>query len=174
MRTPVLETERILLRPPKVSDAETMYNNWLTDPDVARFMRWNVHKSVAATIKWLTDVELNVLNKNAYDWAFILKENNEIFGTGGIYYNEDYKMLEIGYNLMKKYWGLGLAAEASEAMLKFAVDELNERNFYARYVKENIASGRVLEKLGFVYKQDGKYSAFDGRMFESREYFLSV
>jgi ribosomal-protein-alanine N-acetyltransferase len=75
---------------------------------------------------------------------------------------------------MKKYWGLGLATEASRAMLTFAVDELNEKNFYARYVKENTASGRVLEKLGFVYKQDGEYSAFDGRVFESREYFLSV
>jgi ribosomal-protein-alanine N-acetyltransferase len=137
-------------------------------------MRWNVHKSVDETIKWLTDVETNISNKNAYDWAFILKENNEIFGTGGVYYNEDYKMFEIGYNLMKKYWGLGLATEASRAMLKFSVDELNERNFYARYVKENTVSGRVLEKLGFVYKQDGEYSAFDGRVFESREYFLSV
>lgn len=60
-------------------------------------------------------------------------------------------------------------------MLKFAVDELHEKEFFVRYVKENVASGRVLEKLGFMYKNDSEYSSFDGkRVFESREYFLSV
>ena len=90
------------MRPPKVSDTEILYNNWLTDPDVAKFVRWNVHESVDETIMWLTNVESNISNKNAYDWLFIYKQNKEIFGSGGIYYNNDYNMFEIGYILMKK------------------------------------------------------------------------
>ena len=122
MITPILETEckRILLRPPEEADAEILYNNWLTDP--------NLLKSVDETTAWLTN------KNNNYYWIFIYKEKNEIFGSGGIYYNDDCNKFEIRCNLMKKYWGSPLATETSTEMLKFAFDELNVKNFSFSYV----------------------------------------
>ncbi|MCL2286265.1 MAG: GNAT family N-acetyltransferase [Firmicutes bacterium] len=174
MITPVLETERILLRPATVQDAEVIYTNWASDPEVAKYMRWSVHGSVGETFAWLATVEANMANDN-YDWLFVLKETGQAIGSGGIFYNKTHGMYELGYCLMKKYWGQGLATEAAQAILKFGIDELNLTSFFACHAKENPASGRILERLGFVYKGDGTYSSFDDkRVFESREYFLRV
>ena len=49
MKTPILETERFILRPLTVSDAETVFANWTSDPDVAKFMRWELHKGISET-----------------------------------------------------------------------------------------------------------------------------
>lgn len=173
MITPILETNRILLRPLKISDAEAIFDNWATDPDVTKYLRWNTHQSIDVTIGWLTFEEENIGNDNSYQWAFVKKENNEIFGSGGLSYNEEHKMLELGYVIMKKYWNQGLTTEAAGAFIDFAVKELNQSKFFAMHAKENPASGKVMEKIGFVYQKDGEYSSFDGkRIFESKEYVL--
>ena len=182
MITPTLETDRIILRPLKVSDAETIYKGWTTDPDVAKYMRWNLHESVDTTAAWLTEVEANLSSETVYDWGFVLKspqagtlETGELFGAGGIYYDDEFGMFELGYNIMKKYWGYGLTVEASQAIIDFAVTELNAKKFLARYVQGNDGSRRVLEKLGFVYQKDGKSESFDGkRKFDNCENILTV
>ena len=175
MITPILETERLLLRPLKISDAETIYNNWATDPEVIKYVRWNAHQSIDVTVEWLSSAEENITSEKNYDWGFILKETGEMIGSGGVYYNDEQKMFEIGYVTMKKYWNKGLTTEAAKVIVDFAVNELNQTTLYACYAKENIASGRIMEKCGFVYQRDGEYSSFDGkRTFEGREYFLSV
>jgi ribosomal-protein-alanine N-acetyltransferase len=75
---------------------------------------------------------------------------------------------------MKKYWNLGLTTEAGRAMINFARHKLNKNTFYAKHAKENPASGKVLEKTGFIYQKDTEYKSLDGkRQFEAREYFLT-
>ena len=175
MVTPILETERILLRPLKISDAEAVYNNWATDTDVTKYVRWNNHRSIDVTLEWLTSLENNIESDKSYDWGFLLKETGEVFGSGGVFYNDEHKMFEIGYVTMKKYLNKGLTTEAAKAIVDFAVNELKQTELYARHAKENIASGKVMEKCGFVYHSDGEYSSFDGtRTFKSRECFLSL
>ena len=91
MITPILETDRLLLRPLKKEDAETAFRNWTSDPDVARFMSWSLHQSVADTIAWLTIEEDNFYKDTNYTWGFVLKENMELLGSGGFHYNEEQK-----------------------------------------------------------------------------------
>lgn len=176
MKTPTFETERIIIRPLKISDAESVYNNWATDCDVLKYLRWNAHQSIDATIQWLKQEEESGVEKDDnYQWIFVNKETGEIFGSGCLSYNEEQKMFEIGYAIMKKCWNQGLTTEAARAMIHFAVKELKQTKFFAVHAKENYASGKVLEKIGFVYQKDGEYSSFDGsRVFESREYILLV
>lgn len=78
MRTPVLETERLILRPLSVDDAETIYKNWTSDPDVAKFMRWERHKDVSETREWLSSEEACVESDGVYNWGFVLKETGEL------------------------------------------------------------------------------------------------
>ena len=173
MQTPILETERILLRPLKISDAETAYQNWTSDPEVAKFVRWNLHTSVDDTITWLTEAESNIESETHYDWGFVCKESNVLFGAGGLFYNEDHGMFELGYNMMQSYWGRGLATEAAKAMIDFAIDVLGETKLFVCHAKENLASRKVIEKLGFVYQKDGTCESYDGeRVMENREYYL--
>jgi len=175
MITPQLETERMLLRPAKVEDAQIIYNNWTSDPDVAKFMRWNVHGSVDETIDYLTRTEINVADENSYDWLFVLKATNEPIGSGGVFHSKKHDMFELGYGIMKACWGKGFATEAATAIMKFAIEELGKTQLYACVANENPASGSVLKKLGFVYKGDGEYSSFDGkRVFQCKEYFYQM
>jgi ribosomal-protein-alanine N-acetyltransferase len=172
MNTPILETKRLILRPGKISDAQNVYNNWATDNDVVRFMRWNAHESVDVTVAWLSDAEKNIGDSESFDWLFVLKEINQPIGSGGMFYNDKHDMFEIGYCIMKKYWGLGIVTEATSKIIDFAKNSIKATELFACVAKENPASGRVLEKLGFVYKNDGQYSSFDGcRTHESYEYF---
>lgn len=175
MITPNLETNRIMLRPLSINDAAIIFKNWTSDPEVARFMNWNLHQNVEETKEWLTLEEENVKNDNNYTWGFVLKETGELFGSGGIHYYEQYGMFELGYNIMKKYWNQGYTTEASRRILDFAIEELGIKEFLARHAKGNPGSGKVMEKVGFAYQKDGSYSSFDGlRSFESREYILRI
>ena len=175
MITTDLETARILLRPLSIADAETIFNNWAHDLDVARYMNWNLHQSVKDTVEWLTLEEINIAKETNYTWGFVLKENQGLFGSGGINYNEEFEMFELGYCIMKKYWNLGLTTEAVKAILDFAVQKIGVVTFLGRHAKENPASGKVLEKAGFIFQKEGKFSSFDGRRtFESKEYLFSV
>ncbi|MCL2425159.1 MAG: GNAT family N-acetyltransferase [Oscillospiraceae bacterium] len=175
MITPRLETERLILRPLKISDAQTVYDNWTTDPEVSRYMRWSTHSSIEETKTWLTTAESSLNSEEAYDWGFEFKETGELIGSCGMYVRNDDNIFEIGYCIMKKYWGKGIASEVSKAMLEFAINELGERKFYATHDKDNLASGKVLEKLGFIYCNDGEDTSFDGmKTFSTREYILTL
>ena len=175
MVTPILETSRVLLRLPEMSDAQIVFDNWTSDPNVAKFMRYNVHTSIDTTIEWLYHAVSKISCDKSYDWCFILKESSTLFGAGGLYYDDEHNMFEIGFNIMKDLWGQGLTTEAAKAMLKFAVEELKQTQFFGKHAKGNIGSGKVLEKLGFVYQKDSEYPTLDGnQIFQSREYLLTV
>lgn len=175
MAAPTLETERITLRQLRTEDASQVYNNWAKDPDVTRFMRWTAHKSICETTIWLASVEALTENDGNYSWGFVLKENGVLFGTGGLSFCQERGMYELGYNIMKKYWNMGLTTEAARAIVDFAADALGADRIFAVHAKENGASGRVLEKLGFIYQNDCVSTSFDGkRTFESREYLLTL
>lgn len=60
MKTPILETEKLILRPLVVTDAENVFRNWATDSDVAKFMTWSVHENVEITKMWLKEVESKI------------------------------------------------------------------------------------------------------------------
>jgi ribosomal-protein-alanine N-acetyltransferase len=175
MKTPILETERIILRPPTVTDAQVAFDNWTSDLEVAKYMRWNVHESVETTIEWLTHDEKQINDDKSYHWFFTLKETSETFGSGGFFWNDEHEMFEIGYCIMKKHWSKGLVTEASRVMIDFMVSEVKQTKLCVKHAKENIGSQRVIEKLGFVYQKDGEYPSLDGkRIFESRDYILSL
>ena len=173
--TPVLVTERLILKPLKISDACEIYNNWTSDADVAKFMRWNVHQSINDTIDWLKSEEENIYSDNIYNWGFLLKSTNDLIGSGGLIYNKDKSMFELGYNLMKMHWGLGFATEASSAILEFGKYNLKQKEFFCCHAKENIASEKVIKKLGFIYTKDCEYYSWDRlKRFDCKEYCLKV
>ena len=173
MKTPILETERLVLRPFKIEDAPTVFENWTSDADVAKFMRWSVHNSVEDTVEWIPS-EIELLNSdNVYNWIFVLKSTDELIGSGGLVYNKDKEMFELGYNIMKKYWGIGITTEAAVEIVDFAKNSLSLPELFCCHAKENIASGRVIEKLGFGYTGDSVYYSWDkSKKFDCREYVL--
>ena len=146
MKTPVLETDRLRLRPFRREDARAVFDGWEQDPDVARYMFWTSHHDIRKTEAWL-DFELGQIGKP--DWyLFAVEENGShtLVGTVLLYYETELACWEVGYNFAKAHWGRGYATEAMAEVLAFA----------------KAASGRVLEKLVFRFEKEIPYFCNDG------------
>ncbi len=166
----ILETKRLLLRPLTLDDAEEAYRNWTSDPEVARFMRWEVHDSPAVTRAWLV---ADAQDEKTHNFGFVRKDTGALIGCGGLCWSKDHGMYELGYNIMKSCWNQGYTTEAAQALVVYARDELHQKRLFCCHAVDNPASGRVMKKAGFVYQRDGSYTNFDGtRHFACREYLL--
>lgn len=175
MMTPHLETERLILRPLKLLDVEEIFNNWTADEEVAKYMVWDVHKSVQETREWLSYEVANINNDNNYTWGIVLKNTNEIIGTISLLYKEETQCYSLGYNIMKKYWGQGITTEAGRCVIDYGINVLKQKKFYCRHANENIGSMKVMLKLGFKYYGESYYDSFSGsKHFEAKEYYLEI
>ena len=163
----ILETERLILRPLTVEDAEAVFV-WVSDPDVNKYMPYSLYENLEQVRCWLEKVEKR---KTEYDFGFVCKETNILIGSGGIGSNEDGIHWEVGYNLRSDYWGRGYATEAAKRMIKFAYDNFNIRDFSANYAVDNPASGNVLKKCGMKFHHSGEYSRFDGSQTFKADYY---
>lgn len=164
MRTPVLKTERLLLRPFTTEDAEEVFACWESDPDVAKYMFWCSHNDVEESKNWVREEQGKIDDENWYRFALVIRDTGALIGTGLIYFEEEVNCWEIAYNLGKKYWGKGYVTEAMQEILSFAQKELGIKEIVGRYAKENPASGNVLRKLGFQYEKDIPYGCNRGKV----------
>jgi len=176
-----IETDRLILRPLVLADAETAFHGWTGDAEVAEYVSWLPHRSIDETKKWLKEIEWkqdaegNIIPRENYIWGFVLKGTGELFGSGGLIWENDLKLYQVGYNIKRTHWKNGYTTEAMKAILNFAVKNLNIRRVAGGHAKENHASARVIEKLGFVYDRDDMTDHIDGeRHFDSREYYLDL
>jgi len=179
--TNIIETQRLILRPLTLADADTAYRGWTGDPEVAKYVSWLPHHSIEDTIEWLEEIAWrqgvagNTTLRDNYIWGFVLKETGELFGSGGLIWEEDWQLFQVGYNIMKTHWNRGYTTEAMRAVLQFAAANLGIKKVSGGHAKENLASAKVIEKLGFVYDRDSITPHIDGvRFFDSREYLLDL
>lgn len=171
MNTPILKTDRLILRPLVIEDAEEVYANWTSDDRVSKYVRWSTHQSVGETRQWIEcDIESNKSVQN-FNWGFELKQNGKLIGCGGIVEKEESKVYELGYNIMHDYWNQGYTTEAAKAILEFGAGVLHIYEYTAWHAVENPASGRVMKKCGFTYEKNETHTKFDGiTSFEAKGY----
>ncbi len=176
----ILETNRLILRPLTLADAETAYDGWTGDAEVAEYVSWLPHHSLEDAVAWLKEISWEQAvtpgsPRGNYIWGFVLKETGELFGSGGLIWEESYQLYQVGYNIRKSHWNRGYTTEAMKAVLDFAAEKLGIKRVAGGHAKENTASARVIEKLGFVYDRDDITPHVDGtRYFDSREYLLDI
>jgi [ribosomal protein S5]-alanine N-acetyltransferase len=82
----------------------------------------------------------------------VLTKDNKFLGWCGLKYFPDTKDVDIGFRFHKKFWGNGYAVEASKAILKYGFEDLNLKKILARSMPQNLASIKVLQKLGMTYR----------------------
>ena len=150
-----IETDRLILRPWKVSDLQDFYA-YASVEGVGENAGWNHHQSVEETRKIL--------------WSFIqnrktlvleLKENHKVIGSIGIEprhsdsgLSDDLHGRELGYVLSKDYWGRGLMPEAVSAVIDYCFGVLNYDYLTCGHFDRNDRSRRVVEKCGFQFVRD--------------------
>lgn len=82
-------------------------------------------------------------------YALIHKEDQKVIGFCGVKFDKGLSAPDIGYRLLPQYWGQGLATEAVTSALKYAREVLGLDKIIAVAVDENVASNKILHKLGF-------------------------
>lgn len=162
MKTSTIATERLVLREVRKEDALPIYNCWMQDPDVSRYMWWKASNNFEDT-KNFVEFELKQIDNPKWNrWIITLKDSLEIIGTCLVYFNDDEKHWDISYNLGKAFWGKGFAYEAMKAAMDFATSEMGIAECITSYAKANSSSEKLLNKLGFKYLKDIPYECNGG------------
>ena len=146
----MMETERILLRPWRESDAETLFK-YASDPEVGPKAGWPPHKSVAESLEII-----RTLFSGEGMWAVEWKETGEPIGCVGylpaaasnLQIAEDQG--EVGYWIARPFWGRGICTEAMQLVVDYCIREKGFVTLWGSYFPDNPASGRVMEKCGFT------------------------
>lgn len=92
-------------------------------------------------------------------WPVHTKDTGEFIGCCGLRpYDVDKAMYELGFHLMSACWGKGYGTEAARAVVDYAYDPLGASGLFSGHHPNNLASAKVLGKLGFAYSHDELYA----------------
>ena len=149
---PTLETERLILRKIKIDDVDDMYE-YSKNPEVTRYLVWSPHPDKEYTFEYISYLQSRYKCGDFYDWGVINKFDNKMIGTCG-FTRFDFvnNSAEMGYVLNTDYHGVGIATEASFAVMKFGFERLGLNRIECRYIIGNDASRRVMEKNGMTFE----------------------
>lgn len=170
---PILETPRLILRKISLEDAQDIFD-YAKDPEVSKYVSWEPHKSIEDSIKFI-EYMLNKYEKEGYgDWGIEYKENKKLIGTCGfIWWDRKNYKAEIGYVLSREYWNQGLMTEAVREVIKFGFERMFLNRIQARCKVENIASEKVMQKIGMKFEGILREDVFvKGRFWDMKLYSI--
>jgi len=141
-----LETERLRLRRPAVTDAVDVYQNYAADPEVTRYLTWRYHQDVSETVAVLESFSRAWDSQQRIPWAIESKETGAVIGM--VEARPDDAKVEVAYVISRAHWGQGFMTEAVSGVISWAFDQGDVWRIWAIADTENLASCRVLEKAG--------------------------
>src|SRR5690606_29794351 len=162
---PILQTPRLILRELNTNDAQIFYKLNL-NPNVVQYTGDLPFESVS-------DAEEFLKNYHPYQdygygrWAVIEKDSGEFFGWCGLKF--DGKETDIGFRFFEKHWNYGFATESAKACLEYGFNELNLNEIVGRAIKDNLASIKVLEKIGMKFIKEMEFELHPGVLYRIRK-----
>jgi ribosomal-protein-alanine N-acetyltransferase len=152
-RPPTLSTPRLILRPFVEADAAPLFE-YARNPNVTRFTLWDAHRNEDETLGFVRDYALLRYREGmAEPYAITLTTDPTPIGSCGCFWaSYSHRTLELGYWVGEPFWGRGIAVEACRAVMGYALREFAPERLQARVIAGNVASTRVLDKLGFQYE----------------------
>lgn len=145
-----LESDRLLIRPYQLGDEQSIYE-MNSDPEVQKY----TGDKLLHTLEEAKDILVNVIFKD-YEThgygrlAVIYKPDNKLIGfTGFKNLPELNGETDLGYRFIPEYWGKGIATESAIMSLKYGFEDLGLKTIYAFAEPDNIASVKIIQKLGF-------------------------
>ena len=150
--TQTIETQRLILRRAVREDAEPMFRNWASDPEVTKYLTWPPHESVAVTQKVLEGWVSEYGRSDYYHWMIVLKETGEPIGSLLASIVGLAQSAHIGYCIGKKWWHQGIVAEALRSVMEYLFCTIGFHRIESRHDPNNPNSGRVMRKCGMKYE----------------------
>ncbi|TWT97028.1 ribosomal-protein-S5-alanine N-acetyltransferase [Botrimarina colliarenosi] len=141
-----LTTDRLVLRPPRLVDAQANFDRYASDPQATRFLSWKTHASVRDTREFLARIVSPEEKNRDQHWAICVA--GETLPSGMITTFGEGQIVALGYVLERRWWGQGVMTEALLAVTKCVWKDDRTWRLQALAHVENVGSHRVLEKGG--------------------------
>jgi [ribosomal protein S5]-alanine N-acetyltransferase len=141
-----IETERLVLRKPRLDDAHAIFDGWAQDPEVTRYLTWRPHERLEQTREFMQVCIRLWEGETRFPYMMTLKENGQVIGM--LDPRIEGPKVGIGYIAARAHWGRGYVPEATRAVIDWAFRQSSIYRVYATTDVENSASRRVLEKVG--------------------------
>jgi [ribosomal protein S5]-alanine N-acetyltransferase len=142
-----INTPRLKMRSPVITDTSTVFHSYAQDPLVCRFMIWTPHTSESDTRQFISScIEAWQVGARL---PYILTERDSDVAVGMIEARRQGTTVDIGYVLARSHWGKGLMPEAIQSLTSVALSNADIFRVQATCDTENFPSQRALEKSGF-------------------------
>jgi RimJ/RimL family protein N-acetyltransferase len=149
MSSPLIETERLVLRELTESDAE-FYFAILTDPDFKRFIADRGIRDANDALVNLRDRVLASYDAHGFGmWLVSRRVDGRPVGMAGLVKREFLNDVDLGYAFLPEGRGSGFATESAAAVMGYALERFGLQRLAAIVAPDNLASIRVLDRLGF-------------------------
>lgn len=149
------ETERLFLRELLPTDIDGMFA-LDSDKEVHKYLGNQPVTNKGQIVDVINFIRQQYISNGIGRWAIIDKKTNDFIGWTGLKLvtdltNNHKNYYDLGYRLIKKYWGKGIATETARISLNYAFNNLNANEVYAMADSENDSSIKVLRKVGFDF-----------------------
>ena len=156
MNVPTFETDRLRLRPFTLEDSSGLHKI-LSVEGVLRYYPSSDPPDLERVQRLITR-QLDHWEEHGFGWWAVEDiTNKQLIGWSGLQYLPETDEIEIGYLLARPYWGKGLATEGARIGIEFGFKQLEIPTIIGIVHPENLASQRVLEKIGLVFQEEAEY-----------------
>ncbi len=152
MSRPELSTERLLLRPFALADAQRVQElaGSAAIADTTMHIPHPYPAGLAA--EWISHHDANWEEGRSVTFAIVRQADNVLMGAISLGFDPENESAEMGYWLGEPYWNHGYTTEAARAVIKFGFNVVGLNRIFAQYFTRNPASGRVMAKAGMRYE----------------------
>jgi RimJ/RimL family protein N-acetyltransferase len=143
-----IETERLVLRKPRIRDALVLFTAYMQDPEVTRYTTWRPHQQIQEAEDFIRNSITAWQNESRFPFVITLKEKDEPFGMIDLHIRGC--TVGFGYVIARSHQRKGYATEATLAIIDWAFQQPTIYRVNASTDVDNIASQKVMEKAGMV------------------------
>lgn len=138
-------TQRLILRPAAMTDAQPIFDGYAQDPEVCRYLTWRPHASIEETEAY---VKASLAATAPRTYVLVRRSSDTVIGAFELRRSGPAR-LGYGYVLARPFWGQGLMTEALAEIVDWALHQPSIWRIGDVCDVENLASARVMEKVGF-------------------------
>ncbi len=168
LRAPAtLQTPRLILREFTLDDVEA-HGRIFSDPQVTRYLPRGPYPAEKAPDIARRTIEYFIEHWRTHGygvWAVEDKDSGALIGQCGLNNLEEAPEVEVLYLLDRPFWGRGFATEGAQAAVDAGFDQVGLHRIVGLTVPENLASQRVLQKVGLRYEKDARFFGIEVRYF---------
>ncbi|HEY8957133.1 GNAT family N-acetyltransferase [Chitinophaga sp.] len=171
MHLPVLSSGELVLRPIEDKDTAALFSHF-SDDAVTKYMDIDSFTNISEATQIIRFFHQSLEKEEGMRWAITLAGKDELIGTCGYHkISKIHFKAEIGYDLRPSYWGKGIMKEAVSVMLDYGYEELQFNRIEAFVDPDNLASSKLLTRLGFRYEGFLRDAFFEKGKFVNAELY---